>query len=155
MVGSCRSGLWRARDTDAVPARRRSLDGVVAVNHGRVSLRERGLGELSPVCRQIFLQCADSCERALTEYANEVGMARQDGLFGCLLRAIAAVRTAVDLLDVQDSRRELALRVAAEACIAAAARCRQAGLDTSLLRCAVACDRAADEAQLVLSALAH
>jgi hypothetical protein len=47
------------------------------------------------------------------------------------------------------------LRLTVDACLAAAARCRQAGFDTSLLRCAVACDRAADEAQLVLTALAH
>jgi len=116
-----------------------------------VGLPERGLGESSPVGQQIFLQCAESCERALTAYANEVGMVRRDDLFGCLLRAIASVRTAVELLEVEDSRQQLALRVAVDACTAAAARCRQSGFDTSLLRCAVACDRAADEAELMLT----
>jgi hypothetical protein len=76
-------------------------------------------------------------------------------LFGYLLRAIATVRTTVDLLEVEDSRRELALRLAVDACGAAAARCRQAGLDPALLRCAGACDRASDEAELVLTSLAH
>jgi hypothetical protein len=83
------------------------------------------------------------------------GMVTGRELFGDLLRAIATVRTAADLLDEPDSRRELALRLTADACSAAAARCRQAGLDTSLLRCAAACDRAADEAELVLTSLAH
>jgi len=76
-------------------------------------------------------------------------------LFACLIRAIATVRTNVDLLEEEDSRRELALRLTAEACRAAAVRCRQGGFDESLLRCAAACDRAADEAELVLTSLAH
>jgi hypothetical protein len=59
------------------------------------------------------------------------------------------------LADETDSGRELAFRLTAEACGAAAARCRQAGLDEPLLRCAAACDRAADEAELVLTSLAH
>jgi hypothetical protein len=76
-------------------------------------------------------------------------------LFGDLLRAIATMRAAVDLLDEEGSRRELAFRLTAEACGAAAVRCRRAGLDESLLRCAAACDRAAAEAELVLTWLAH
>lgn len=107
------------------------------------------------VARQVLLQCAESCERALTEYTTEVGMVAGHELFRDLLRAIATIQTAVDLLDEEDSRRELALGLTAEACSAAAVRCRQAGLDGSLLRCAVACDRAADEAELVLTSLGH
>jgi hypothetical protein len=76
-------------------------------------------------------------------------------LFSHLLRAIATLRTTVDLLDAADTRQELGLRLTVEACRAAAARCRQAGLDEQLLRCAAACDRAADEADLVLTSLAH
>jgi hypothetical protein len=118
--------------------------------------RKRQRTDLSPVVRQVFLQCAESCERALTDYTRLVGaMVTGHELFGDLLRAIATVRTAVDLLDEADSRRELALRLTAEACSAAAVRCRQGGLDESLLRCAAACDRAADEAELVLTSLAH
>jgi len=83
------------------------------------------------------------------------GMVTGRELFGDLLRAIATVRTAADLLDEPDSRRELALRLTADACSATAARCGRAGLDTSLLRCAAACDRAADEAKLVLTSLTH
>ena len=109
----------------------------------------------APVVRQVLLQCAQSCQRALTEYRTRVGMDTGHELFRDLLRAIATVRTTVDLLDEEDSRRELALRLTSEACRAAAARCRQAGLDESLLRCAGACDRAADEAELVLTYLAH
>jgi hypothetical protein len=82
-------------------------------------------------------------------------MATGHELFRDLIRAIATVRTTVDLLDEEDSRRELALRLTAAACRAGGARCRQAGLDESLLRCAAACERAADEAELVLTALGH
>jgi len=104
----------------------------------------------------VLLQCAESCERALNDYRELVGdMVSGHELLGDLLRAIATVRTAVDLADEADSRRELAFRLTAEACSAAAARCRQAGLDESLLRCAAACDRAADEAELVLTSSAH
>jgi hypothetical protein len=120
-----------------------------------VGLREEPGLQKFPVARQALLQSADSCERALRDYATQVGMNRGHDLFRDLLRATATVQTTVDLLEVEDSRRELALRLAAQACTAAAARCRQAGLDDSLLRCAVACDRAADEAELVLTSLAH
>jgi hypothetical protein len=111
--------------------------------------------QLAPVVRQVLLQCAESCERALTDYRTQVGMVTGHELFGDLLRAIATLRTTVDLLDEEDSRRELAFRLTAEACRAGAVRCRQAGLEESLLRCAVACDRAADEAELVLTSLGH
>jgi hypothetical protein len=118
--------------------------------------RKRQRTHLSPVVRQVLLQCAESCERALIDYRKVAGgMVTGHELFGDLLRAIATVRTAVDLLDEADSRRELAFRLTAEACSAAAARCRQAGLDESLLRCAAACDGAVDEAELVLTSLAH
>jgi hypothetical protein len=117
--------------------------------------RRHELAPLSPLGRQILLQCAESCERALTDYRREVGTVRGHDLFRDLLRSIATVRTTVDLLDVEDSRRELALRLTAEACSATAAGCRQVGLDDSLLRCAVACDRAADQAELMLTALGH
>ena len=111
---------------------------------------------LPPFVRQVLLQCAESCERALNDYRELVGdMVSGHELLGDLLRAIATVRTAVDLADEADSRRELAFRLTAEACSAAAARCRQAGLDESLLRCAAACDRAADEAERVLTSSAH
>jgi hypothetical protein len=110
----------------------------------------------SPVVRQVLLQCAESCERALIEYRKVTdGMVTRHRLFGELLRAIGTVRTTVDLLDEADPRQELAFRLTADACSAASARCRQAGLDESLLRCAAACDRAADEAELVLTSMAH
>ena len=51
-----------------------SFDGRRLVNDELVGLREERVGELSPVGRQVFLQCAESCERALSLYANEVGM---------------------------------------------------------------------------------
>lgn len=117
--------------------------------------RKRQRTHLPPVVRQVLLQCAERCERALIDYRNVAGEVTGHELFGDLLRAIATVRTAVDLLDEADSRRELAFRLTAEACSAAAVRCRQAGLDESLLRCAAACDRAGDEAELVLTSLAH
>lgn len=118
------------------------------------SRRQRA--HLSPVVRQVLLQCAESCERALTDYRRVAG-GRVTGqkLFGDLLRAIATVRTAADLVNEGDLRRELAFRLTVEACGAAAVSCRKAGLDASLLRCAAACDRAVDEAELVLTSLAH
>jgi hypothetical protein len=72
-----------------------------------------------------------------------------------LLPAIATIRTAVDLLDDQSSRRELALHLAEDVCRHAAARCRRYGLDQSLLRCAAACERAVDEVELLLTSLSH
>jgi hypothetical protein len=118
---------------------------------------ERSEGtHVSPTVRQVLLRCAASCERALNDYrevARSTVTARE--LFGDLLRAIATVRTAADLLDEADPRRELALRLTVGACGAAAVRCRQAGLDESILRSAAACERAADEAELVLTAIAH
>jgi hypothetical protein len=125
------------------------------VNDERVDLRAERCGKSSAVVGQILRQSVESCERALTDYATKVGMVKRHELFRCLLRAVATVQTTVDLLDVDDSRRELALRLTVDACRTAAARCRQAGLDESLLRCAVGCDRAADEAELVLTSLAH
>jgi hypothetical protein len=125
------------------------------VNDGRVGLSEERRGKQSSFARQILLQSVESCERALTDYGTKVGVFRGHELYRCLLRAIATMRTTIDLLEVEDERRELAWRLTSEACRAAAERCRQAGLDESLLRCAAACDRAADEAELVLTSLAH
>ena len=125
------------------------------INHPMTRSGERQTNQSVPVARQVLLQCAESCERALTEYTTEVGMVAGHELFRELLRAIATIQTAVDLLDEDDSRRELALRLTAEACGAAAVRCRRAGLDGSLLRCAAACGRAADEAELLLTSLGH
>ena len=105
------------------------------------------------MARQVLLQCADSCERALSEYRTRVRMGAEHELLRDLLRAIATVRITVDMLDKKDSRREHAFRLAAEACGAASLRCRQSGLDEALLRCAAACDRAVDEAELVLKSL--
>lgn len=59
------------------------------VNDDYVGLPEKRLEELSPVGRQVFVQCAESCKRALNEYANDIGMVRKNPLFACLLRAIA------------------------------------------------------------------
>lgn len=114
---------------------------------------ERKLDHPSPVVRQVLSQCAESCERAFAEYVAQVGSTHE--LFGELLRAIATVRTAADLLDREDPRRDLALRLADDACASAAARCRRYGLDEPLLRCAVACDRAGDEIQLLLTSVGH
>ena len=121
----------------------------------RLLMNEHQRRQLSPVVRQVLLQCAESCERALIDYRTQVGIVWGHDLLRDLLRAIATIQTTVDLLDEEDSRRELAFRLTAEACSAAAVRCRQGGLDESLLRCAVACDRAADEAEIVLTSLGH
>lgn len=122
-----------------------------------MGLCEERLGKFLPVGRQVFVQCAESCERALNQYASDIGMAEGQRLplFACLVRAIATVRTAVDLFGDEASRLQLALRLTVEACREAAARCRQAGFEAPLLRCAVACDRAADEAEFMLTSLAH
>jgi hypothetical protein len=54
------------------------------------------------------------CERALIDYRNVAGGVTGHELFGDLLRAIATVRTAVDLLEEADSRRELGFRLTAD-----------------------------------------
>ena len=107
---------------------------------------------LSPAVGQVLVQCAESCERALFDYRTRVGGDATHDLFRSLLVAIATVRTAVDLLETDDPGRKLALRLTDEACTRAAAQCRRHGFDEPLLRCAGACERAADEVQLVLAA---
>ncbi len=102
-----------------------------------------------------LLQCAESCERALREYVSRFGVPTGHNLFRELLPAIATIRTAVDLLDDETSRRDLALQLVDHACTRAAAECRRYGLDESLLRCAAACDRAVDEAALLLTSVSH
>jgi hypothetical protein len=108
----------------------------------------------SVLANQVLLQCAESCERTLQGYVTRVGLPTKHELFRELLPAIATVRTAVDLLDAESSRRELALHLAADACQRAASRCRRYGLEESLLLCAAACDRAKAEVDLLLSRLA-
>lgn len=118
--------------------------------------RKRRRTHLAALVGQVLLQCADSCERALIDYRKVAGgLVAGHQLVRDLLLAIATVRTAVDLLDEAGSRRELVFRLTGETCRAAAVRCRGAGFDESLLRCAAACDRAAEEAELVLTWLAH
>lgn len=84
-----------------------------------------------------------------------LGLSTRHELSRDLLPAIATVRTAIDLLDDQSPRRELALQLADEACRRAATRCRRYGLDESLLLCAAACDRVVVEVELLLAVLGH
>ena len=117
---------------------------------------QRGLKlERSPFLRQALSQCAESCEVALSDYSAFAGVISAHEIFRELLRAIATMRTAADLVEENDSRRELALRLCEEVCARAAAVCRRYGLDEPLLRCAIACERAVDEVQLVLTSLGH
>jgi hypothetical protein len=100
------------------------------------------------VCGELRTR-VDRLQGGRRQYGHGTGVVRR------LLRAIATARTAADLLDEADSRLELALQLTVAACGAAALPCRQAGLDESILRSAAACERAADEAELVLTAIAH
>lgn len=111
-------------------------------------------GQSGSLAGQLLVQCAGSCEEALREYASG-GLPPGHDLFHELLPAIATARTAVDLLKERDSRRELALHLALDACKRASAQCLRYGFDTPLLRCAVACDRAVNELELLLTSLAH
>jgi len=108
----------------------------------------------SSLAARALVQCAESCEEALREYASG-GLPPGHGLFRELLPAIATVRTALDLLEDQGSRRELALHLAQGACRAAATECRRYGFDAPLLRCAATCDRTVIELELLLTSLAH
>lgn len=120
---------------------------------GRRSDRKQ-FGQSGSLAGQLLVQCAGSCEEALREYASG-GLPPGHDLFHELLPAIATARTAVDLLKERDSRRELALHLALDACKRASAQCLRYGFDAPLLRCAVACDRAVNELELLLSSLAH
>jgi hypothetical protein len=111
----------------------------------RVGRRELGRG---------LVQCAASCERALKEYVSGVGVPIEHELFRALIPAIATLRTAADLLQ-EESKRELALQIAHQACSDAAIECRRYGLDLPLLRCAAACDLAVAEIELLLTSLVH
>jgi hypothetical protein len=102
-----------------------------------------------------LLQCAESCERVLQEYVLRLGPSSRQDLCRDLLPTVATVRTAIDLLDDQSPRRELALQLVDGACRRGATRCRRYGLDESLLLCAAACDRAIVEIELFLTSLSH
>jgi hypothetical protein len=104
---------------------------------------------------QALLQCAESCERVLQEYVLRLGLSSRHDLCRDLLPTVATVRTAIDLLDDQSPRRELALQLVDGACRRAATQCRRYGLDESLLLCAAACDRAIVEIELFLTSLSH
>jgi hypothetical protein len=101
-----------------------------------------------------LVQCAASCERALGEYAFGVGVPFEHELIRAVIPAIAALRTAADVLH-DEPKRTLALELAHQACSDAAIQCRRYGLDQPLLRCAAACDLAVAEIELVLTSLVH
>ena len=101
-----------------------------------------------------LVQCAASCERALEEYASGLSVPIGHQLFRAVIPAIATLRTAADLLQ-EETKRDLALQLAHEACSEAAIECRRYGLDQALLRCAAACDLAVAEIELFLTSLVH
>jgi hypothetical protein len=92
----------------------------------------------------------DACDRALRRYTATVGIETENELVDSVIAAMAATATAGEYLDADAHRRDVALRVAVDACVRAGARCRAHGLDRELLLCAAACDRAAAQATLVL-----
>jgi hypothetical protein len=120
---------------------------------GRVDRSQ--LSQSSLLVSQALLQCAESCEQALRRYVSRPCLPTENDLFRELVPAIATVRTAVDLLDDQGSRRELALSLAQDACRRAALACRRYRLDAQLLLCAALCDRTAGEIELFLISLVH
>ena len=101
-----------------------------------------------------LVQRAARCELALQEYVGRFGVPVEHELVRALIPAIATLRTAAEVLD-ERLKAELALRLAQEACRHAAIACRRYGLDEPLLRCAVACDQAVTEIELLLTALIH
>ncbi len=96
-------------------------------------------------------QCATSCEEGLQECATRFDLSSAHQLFRELIPAIAAARTAADLLQ-REGNHALALRVAHQLCSRAATECRRYGFDEPLLRCAAACDEAVSETELLLTA---
>ena len=85
---------------------------------------------------------------------ERLGLSGEQELFRALIPAIATVRTAADVLH-DDRNRDLALRLAEQACSHAASECRRYGFDRPLLRCAATCDQAVAEIELLLTSLSH
>jgi hypothetical protein len=84
--------------------------------------------------------CSLACKAMVAHYLSEEEAGRNE--FGrCLLRAAAAIDAAA--LDLDSEERSATFAIAAPICRAAAARCRQAGLDPLVLKAAAACERAA------------
>lgn len=99
-------------------------------------------------------QCAAACDRAVARYAAGLGVSRDHRVVQSVISAMAAVATAADYLDADRERQRTALALAVHVCTNAASECRRYGLDRDLLLCAAACERAADEADTLLSSLA-
>jgi hypothetical protein len=86
--------------------------------------------------------CSLACKGVVAHYLSDEE-ARQTEFGRCLLRAAAAIDAAAAALDATPDERRATFAIAAPICHAAAAQCRRAGLDTPLLKAAVACERAA------------
>jgi hypothetical protein len=86
--------------------------------------------------------CSLACKEVVALYLSEEEAARSE--FGrCLLRAAAAIDAAAAATDAEPKERCSTFAIATPICRAAAAQCRQSGLDPRLLRAAAACERAA------------
>src|SRR5690349_18103698 len=86
--------------------------------------------------------CSLACKGVVAHYLSDEEAGQSE--FGrCLLRAAAAIDAAAAAIDADPDERRATFAIAAPICHAAAAQCRGAGLDTPLLKAAVACERAA------------
>ena len=86
--------------------------------------------------------CSLACKGVVAHYLSDEEAGRTE--FGrCLLRAAAAIDAAAAALDATPDERRATFAIAETICHAAADQCRGAGLDTPLLKAAVACERAA------------
>jgi hypothetical protein len=82
------------------------------------------------------------CESTLDAYRHDGETATGAAFFAAVVLAVAALERAVESSD-RDPAHQESLLIAASVCHEAATSIRKHGLDSTLLRCADACERAA------------
>ena len=103
----------------------------------------------SPLAEKL-LRCASVCEETLEAYrGTEETTGKQ--FFSSVMRAIAGIERVV-ATELDDASAEVALVICATLSREAADTVRAHGIDERLLRCADACERAADLCHAALKA---
>lgn len=82
------------------------------------------------------------CEATLASYRDDAAPPTDASFFAAVVLALAGIERAVESTS-GDPTHDASLLIAASLCREAASSIRRHGLDTDLLRCADACERAA------------